>query len=197
MRIPAAGFAFAAAAILVASGALVSGSAVAQEVVAYSDMPVAAGDMAKPALAQLNDAADSAAAQKKIDLYKQLMQLNGVTRGVRTALDATKAQTRLVVLERAGKSAMTPAEEARYNTVADAVLEETEANVLDSIARSQSQSFSADEIQQLINANASVAAAKYNAGKFVTAQNSTEEVQSYMVQAVVKIIKTFKDSVDS
>ncbi|MBP2158019.1 MULTISPECIES: hypothetical protein [Asticcacaulis] len=192
MRIPAAGFAFAAAAL-----ALVSGSAVAQEVVAYSDMPVAAGDMAKPALAQLNDAADSAAAQKKIDLYKQLMQLNGVTRGVRTALDATKAQTRLVVLERAGKSAMTPAEEARYNTVADAVLKETEANVLDSIARSQSQSFSADEIQQLINANASVAAAKYNAGKFVTAQNSTEEVQNYMVQAVVKIIKTFKDSVDS
>ena len=197
MRIPAAGFAFAAAAILVTSGALVSGSAVAQEVAAYSDMPVAAGDMAKPALAQLNDAADSAAAQKKIDLYKQLMQLNGVTRGVRTALDATKAQTRLVVLERAGKSAMTPAEEARYNTVADAVLKETETNVLDSIARSQSQSFSADEIQQLINANASVAAAKYNAGKFVTAQNSTEEVQSYMVQAVVKIIKTFKDSVDS
>jgi hypothetical protein len=192
MRIPAAGFAIAAAAI-----ALVSGSASAQEVVAYSDMPVAAGDTAKPALAQLNDAADSAAAQKKIDLYKQLMQLNGVTRGVRTALDATKAQTRLVVLERAGKSAMTPAEEARYNTVADAVLKETEATVLDSIARSQSQSFSADEIQQLINANASVAAAKYNAGKFVTAQNSTEEVQTYMVQAVVKIIKTFKDSVDS
>jgi hypothetical protein len=192
MRIPAAGFAIAAAAI-----ALVSGTASAQEVVAYSDMPVAAGDTAKPALAQLNDAADSAAAQKKIDLYKQLMQLNGVTRGVRTALDATKAQTRLVVLERAGKSAMTPAEEARYNTIADAVLKETEASVLDSIARSQSQSFSADEIQQLINANASVAAAKYNAGKFVTAQNSTEEVQSYMVQAVVKIIKTFKDSVAS
>lgn len=192
MRIPAAGFAIAAAAI-----ALVSGTASAQEVVAYSDMPVAAGDTAKPALAQLNDAADSAAAQKKIDLYKQLMQLNGVTRGVRTALDATKAQTRLVVLERAGKSAMTPAEEARYNSIADVVLKETEANVLDSIARSQSQSFSADEIQQLINANASVAAAKYNAGKFVTAQNSTEEVQSYMVQAVVKIIKTFKDSVAS
>ena len=192
MRIPAAGFAIAAAAI-----ALVSGTASAQEVVAYSDMPVAAGDTAKPALAQLNDAADSAAAQKKIDLYKQLMQLNGVSRGVRTALDATKAQTRLVVLERAGKSAMTPAEEARYNSIADVVLKETEANVLDSIARSQSQSFSADEIQQLINANASVAAAKYNAGKFVTAQNSTEEVQSYMVQAVVKIIKTFKDSVDS
>ena len=125
------------------------------------------------------------------------MQLNGVSRGVRTALDATKAQIRLVVLERAGKSAMTPAEEARYNSIADVVLKETEANVLDSIARSQSQSFSADEIQQLINANASVAAAKYNAGKFVTAQNSTEEVQSYMVQAVVKIIKTFKDSVAS
>ena len=192
MRIPAAGFALAAAAILV-----VSSPVAAQEAVAYSDVPVAAGDMAKPALAQLNDAADSAAAQKKIDLYKQLMQLNGITRGVRTALDATKAQTRLVVLERAGKAAMTSAEEARYNTVADAVLKETEANVLDSIARSQSQSFSADEIQQLINANASVAAAKYNAGKFVTAQDGTEEVQSYMVQAVVKIIKTFKDSVAS
>lgn len=173
---------------------LMAGAASAQEVVAYSDMPVAAGDMAKPALAQLNDAADTAKAQQKIDLYKQLMQLNGVTRSVKTALEATKTQTRMVVLERAGKSALSAEEEARYNTIADGILKETEETVLNDIARSHAQSFSVDELQQLINANASVAAAKYNAGKFMSAESSAQEVQTYMVEAVIRIIKTFKDS---
>lgn len=194
MRIDAGIIGLSAVLLFGASGAF------AQEVVAAAPsnaQAVAAGDVATVAVAQLNDAADNAAAQKKIDLYKQLMELNGMSRSVRSALDATKASTKLIVLERAGEKAMTPEEETRYNTIADSVLKDTETTVIDEIARSQSQSFSADEIQQLINANASVAAAKYNAGKFLAPDANADEVQTYMVQAVVKIIKTFKESVVS
>ncbi len=177
---------------------LAAGAASAQEVVAAApDGIMTADSMASSAVAQINDAAIDAAAQKKIDLYKQLMELNGVARSVRNSLDATKASTRAIVLERAGKTALTPAEDARYNTVADTILKNTEASVIDEIARVQSQSFSAEEIQQLIAANSSVAAAKYNAGKFTAPDSNADEIQTYMVEAVVKIVKTFKESVAS
>ncbi len=184
------------AGILILSG----GFASAQDIVAAApsnQYAVAAGDVAVTAVAQLNDAADAANAQKKIDLYKQLMQLNGTSRSVHTALDATKESTKLIVVERAGKTSLTEAENARYDTVADTILKDTETTIIDEIARSQSQAFSLDEIQQLINANSSVAAAKYNAGKFMAPDASAQEVQGYMIQAVIKIIKTFKESVAS
>ena len=177
---------------------LAAGAATAQEVVASApDGIMTADSVASSAVAQINDAAIDVAAQKKIDLYKQLMELNGVARSVRNSLDATKASTKTIVLERAGKATLTPAEEARYNTVADTILKDTETSVIDEIARVQSQSFSAEEIQQLIVANSSVAAAKYNAGKFTAPDNNADEIQTYMVEAVVKIVKTFKESVTS
>ena len=177
---------------------LAAGAASAQEVVASApDGIVTADSLATSDVAQIHDAAIDAAAQKKIDLYKQLMELNGVARSVRNSLDATKTSTRTIVLERAGKTSLTPAEDARYNTIADAVLKDTETSVIDEIARVQSQSFSAEEIQQLIAANSSVAAAKYNAGKFTAPDNNADEIQTYMVEAVVKIVKTFKESVSS
>lgn len=184
------------AAALMLSGGIAS----AQDIVAAApsnQFAVAAGDVAVSAVAQLNDAADTANAQKKIDLYKQLMQLNGTERSIHTALNATKESTKLVVIERAGKTSMSEAESARYDTIADGVMKDTEATIVDEIARSQSQAFSVDEIQQLINANSSVAAAKYNAGKFMAPDASAQEVQGYMIQAVIKIIKTFKESVAS
>jgi hypothetical protein len=185
-------------ACLVLGLSLTAGAAAAQEVVASTPNGIMTADsMATSAVAQINDAAIDAAAQKKIDLYKQLMELNGVSRSVRNSLDATKASTKTIVLERAGKATMTPADEARYNTIADGILKDTEASVIDEIARVQSQSFSADEIQQLIAANSSVAAAKYNAGKFTAPDNNADEIQTYMVEAVVKIVKTFKESISS
>ncbi len=185
---------------LAAALALSGGMASAQDIVAAApsnQYAVAAGDVAVTAVAQLNDAADAVSAQKKIDLYKQLMQLNGTARSIHTALDATKESTKLVVVERAGKTTMSDAEVARYDTIADPILKDTETTIIDEIARSQSQAFSLDEIQQLINANSSVAAAKYNAGKFMAPDASAQEVQGYMIQAVIKIIKTFKESVAS
>lgn len=174
---------------------LIALPAAAQEVVAAADMPVAAGDVATVAVAQLNDAAEAAAAQKKVDLYKQFMELNGTSRNIRTTLQATKASTRLIVLERAGKKTLTPDEDKRYGLIADRVMKDTEVSLIDQIARNQSQSFSADEIQQLIAANSSVAAAKYNSGKFLGADSDQQEIQNYMTAAVVRIVKTFNEAI--
>ena len=158
---------------------------------------VAAGDVAVVAVAQLNDKADAAQAQEKVQLYKQLMELNGMSRNIRLVMNNTKTATKLIVIQRAGATTLTPDQDARYNTIADGVLKDTESTLIDDIAKAQSQSFSADEIQQLIVANSSIAAAKYNAGKFQSPDANAQEIQGYMVEAVIKIIKSFTESVAS
>lgn len=169
----------------------------AQEVVAAApsnQYALAAGDVAVSAVAQLNDAAETAHVQEKIELYKQLMELNGVARNVREVINSTKTATRLIVIDRAGLTTLTPEQDARYNQIADKILLETQNTLIENIAEAQAPAFSADEIQQLIIANSSVAAAKYNAAKFMQPDTSAGEVQTYMVDAVIKIIKTFTES---
>ena len=182
----------------VALAALIALPCAAQEIVdaaPSNTQAVAAGDVATVAVAQLNDKADAAQAQEKVQLYKQLMELNGMSRNIRLVVNNTKTATKLIVLQRAGGPALTPAQDARYNTIADGVLKDTENSLINDIATAQSQSFSTDEIQQLIVANSSIAAAKYNAGKFQTPDANAQEIQGYMVDAVIKIIKTFTQSV--
>lgn len=181
-----------------ALAALIALPCAAQEIVdaaPSNTQAVAAGDVATVAVAQLNDKADAAQAQEKVQLYKQLMELNGMSRNIRLVVNNTKTATKLIVLQRAGGPALTPAQDARYNTIADGVLKDTENSLINDIATAQSQSFSTDEIQQLIVANSSIAAAKYNAGKFQTPDANAQEIQGYMVDAVIKIIKTFTQSV--
>lgn len=170
---------------------------VAQEIVAASpssQYAIAAGDVAVSAVAQLNDAAETAHAAEKIELYKQLMELNGVSRNVRQVIANTKTATRLIVIDRAGVATLTPEQDARYNQIADKILLETQDSLIENIAEAQAPLFSTDEIQQLITANSSIAAAKYNSAKFMQQDQSATEVQSYMVDAVIQIIKTFTAS---
>jgi len=155
---------------------------------------VAAGDVATVAVAQLNDKQDAAQAAAKIDLYKELMELNGTSRTIRNTLTAAKGTTRLVVVEQAGSADLNPTQSELYNHIADPILKQTEVKLINQIAVAQSQSFSADEIQQLIAANSSIAAAKYNAAKFVSPDINATEVQSYMRDALIKIIKSFNES---
>lgn len=179
---------------------LVAAPVFAQEIVdaaPSNSQAVAAGDVATVALAQLNDQADAAQAVEKVTLYKQLMELNGMSRNIRDVLSSTKAATKLIVINRAGETQLTPEQDARYNTIADKVLKDTEDSLIDDIAEKQSQSFSSDEIQQLITANASIAAAKYNAAKFSDPDISAQQIQGYMIQAVVKIVTTFTSSMAS
>ena len=174
--------------------------AFAQEIVAAAPsntQAVAAGDVATIAVAQINDQADAAATTRKVELYKQLMELNGMSRNIRTVLDTTKTTTRLVVIQRSGAATLTPEQDARYNQIADSVLKDTESKLIDEIATTQAASYSADEIKQLIASNSSVAAAKYNAAKFVDESGNAGQVENYMVEAVIKIMKTFKESVAS
>jgi hypothetical protein len=185
--------------VLMIAGAIsaISLPCAAQEVVAAApsnQYAIAAGDVAVSAVAQLNDAAETAHAAEKIELYKQLMELNGVSRNVRQVISNTKTATRLIVIDRAGLTTLTPDQDARYNQIADKILQDTQASLIENIAEAQAPLFSADEIQQLITANSSIAAAKYNSAKFMQQDQSATEVQSYMVDAVIKIIKTFTAS---
>ncbi len=179
---------------------LAAAPAFAQEIVAAAPsntQAVAAGDVATVAVAQINDQADAAATTQKVELYKQLMELNGMSRNIRTVLDTTKTTTRLVVIQRSGAATLTPEQDARYSQIADSVLKDTESKLIDEIATTQAASYSADEIKQLIASNSSVAAAKYNAAKFVDESGNAGQVENYMVEAVIKIMKTFKESVAS
>ncbi len=185
--------------VLILAGAVsaVALPCAAQEIVAAApsnQYALAAGDVAVSAVAQLNDAAETAHVQEKIELYKQLMELNGVARNVREVINATKTATRLIVIDRAGLTTLTPEQDARYNQIADKILLETQNSLIENIAEAQAPAFSSDEIQQLITANSSIAAAKYNAAKFMQADASASEVQTYMVDAVIKIIKAFTES---
>lgn len=155
---------------------------------------LAAGDVATSAVAQLNDTAENAKVREKVELYKQLMELNGVSRNVRQVISNTKIATRLIVIDRAGLTTLTPEQDARYNKIADGILLDTQNTLIDNIAIAQAPAFSAEEIQQLITANASIAAAKYNAGKFMGQDEAATQVQNYMIEAVIKIIKTFTES---
>ena len=181
------------------AGLLLASSApvLAQEIVDAAPsnvVAVAAGDVATVAVAQINDKADAAQAQAKIELYKQLMELNGTSRTIRNTLNSAKTSTRLVVLQQVGGADLDAAQAATYNQIADGILKDTENRLIDNIAAEQSQSFSSDEIEQLIDANSSVAAAKYNAAKFITPDVNASEVQSYMQDALVKIVKSFNES---
>ncbi|MDV6331785.1 hypothetical protein [Asticcacaulis sp. 201] len=176
---------------------MLSASANAQDIAPAApsnQYAIAAGDVATSAVAQLNDTAEDAKVQHKIELYKQLMELNGVSRNVRQVITNTKVATRLVVIDRAGLTALTPEQDARYNKIADAILIQTQNDLIEHIAEAQAPNFSVDEIQQLITANSSIAAAKYNAGKFMSQDDSAAQVQNYMIEAVIRIIKTFTAS---
>jgi hypothetical protein len=134
---------------------------------------------------------------RKIALYKQLMELNGTSKNVRQIMNNTKSAVRMVVLERAGLGSLSPAQELKFNSIADGILKETEVAIIDQIALTQSMSFDVDEVLALIKANSSPAAARYNISKFTGNDQTGQQIQGFMVEAVVRIVKTFKQSISS
>ncbi|BBF81777.1 hypothetical protein EM6_2385 [Asticcacaulis excentricus] len=141
------------------------------------------------------DKAAAARKSRRIALYKQLMETNGTTKNVRLIMANTKAAVRLVILERKGAQSLSGADELKFNQIADRVLKEAEASIIDQIATAQSANFSEEEILTLISANSGPVAAKYNASKFANPDANAQQIQSYMVEAVIKIIKTFKEAI--
>jgi len=152
----------------------------------------AAAQSPAPVPATSGAATSGAATSGKIALYEQLMELNGVSRNIRDVVASTRDSTRLVIIDRAKLDTLTPAQEARFIGIADPILKNAEADLIASVAAAQAPGFSDTEIRQLIIANASPAAAKYNAAKFVDQDKSADKIQSYMVNAVVRIIKAYQ-----
>jgi hypothetical protein len=178
---------------------LMAGAAQAQVVV--DDRPVHAPavitDLAQDALAQVNDTAVARAEDRKTGLYRQLMELNGTSRNIRTIMLNTKAAVRVVIIDRNQSKNLTPAQEQRLDQISNTILRQTEAELIDAVASAQAKAFSEEEIGLLIKANGSDAGMRYNAGKFMAPEASAQQIQTYMVDAVVKIIKTFNEQVQS
>lgn len=129
-------------------------------------------------------------------LYRQLMEVNGVARNVRQVIANTRASIIAAAAERKG-SALTAAEEARLEVIMTAALDPVTEQMLDAIARGQSAGFSEADIRALIAANTGPAAGRYNAARFADGESQSAAIQAYMVDAVVAIIKTFRDDADS
>jgi len=152
---------------------------------------------AKIAIAELNDKTDDVASQHKIELYKQLMSLNGTTQNLEMILKNSKDVTRNVVVERQTGHTLSPDDLQKYNEVSDKVLDETKTTLIDVIAKAQAKNFTEAEIAQLIKANSSLAVAKYTSGKFAMPESMNQVIQNYMVAAIIRIIKDFKGTTTS
>ncbi|MFT3995826.1 MAG: hypothetical protein QM667_00340 [Asticcacaulis sp.] len=152
-------------------------------------------EAAAPVTASAEEKAAAAKKARKIALYKQLMEENGTSKNVRLILANTKAAVRLVVLERKGAKSLSAADEIKFNEISTRVLKDAENNIINQIASAQSAGFSEEEILTLISANSNPSAVRYNASKFANPDANAQQIQAYMVDAVVKIIKSFKESI--
>lgn len=186
-------------AIAMTGTVLMTGAVQAQVVV--DDRPTYAPaivtDLAQDALAQVNDTATARAEDRKTTLYRQLMELNGTSRNIRTIMLNTKAAVRLVIIDRNQAKNLTPAQEQRLDQISNTILRQTETDLIEAVALSQAKAFSEEEIGLLIKANGSDAGMRYNAGKFMSPEANAQQIQTYMVDAVVKIIKTYNEQVQS
>lgn len=129
-----------------------------------------------------------------VSLYRQLMELNGTSHNVRVIMTNTRKGVLDVIV--AEKGALTAADQTRFDAQADAAFATLTEQVLNLIASEQAPLFTDAEIRSLVAANTGPAAAGYNAAKFREQENSAAEVQSYMVESVVEIIRNFQAATD-
>ena len=133
----------------------------------------------------------------KIAQYRRLMELNGRAANIRLIIKNSKNSIRSTIIERNNLSALSPQQELRFSAIADKILAGTELNILDAVAAKESKSLSANEIEQLIAANSSPAAAKYNVAKYADAEAVDKYILKYMNEAFANIMRTFKGSTES
>lgn len=141
-------------------------------------------------------AAPAAAQAANAPLYRQLMEVNGVARNVRAVVTARRAAIVQIATERNGGS-LNPQEQARLDAAMSASLDPLTEQLLNNIAQAQSAAFSDADLRALIAANGSAAAGRYNAAKFADAEQMSAQVQQYMVDAVLAIIRAYRDGAAS
>ena len=136
-------------------------------------------------------------ADPKITQYRRLMELNGMAANIRLIIKNSKNAIRSTIIERNNLTSLSPQQELRFSTIADKILAGTEANLLDAVAAKQSKSLTSNDIEVLITANSSPAAAKYNAAKYADAEAVDKYILKYMNDAFANIMRTFKGSTES
>lgn len=157
-------------------------STAAALVMATATLPAFAAPALLPAAAAWGDVAK----------YRQVMELNGTSRNARLVLANTR-KTLLAAIEE-DKGALSPSERERFDALADAAFANLTEQILALVAADQAPVFTDAEIDALIAANSGPAAAAYNAAKFRDQENAAQDTQAYMVEAVVEIIRSFRDN---
>lgn len=169
----------------------------AQEVVRAAPsatLAVSADSFASDALAQVDDQADAGYAKAKVARYIELLEVNGSKSSLKKQIETLKESTRQVIIKSLGRAYMTAEENTKFELICSKILSETESRILNEIAVNQSKTFTLEEISALISANSSPLAAKFVAGKSKTSPTEQHYVQTYVVEAVVYIIKTFRET---
>lgn len=158
---------------------------------------LSADSVATMALASVDDKAIANREALRVERYRELMELNGTARYVRDQISSLGVVTRELAMENLNLKVFTPDQERRFFQISSVVLKKVESDILNDLAQTQSRYFTIEEIQTLIKANSSISAVKYNSAKFSDPKASQSLVTSYMVEAVVTIIKSFKETITS
>jgi hypothetical protein len=144
-----------------------------------------------PALPPATSAARSMATWGDAAKYRQVMELNGTSRNARLIMANSRKAVLTAIEER--KGTLSPSERQRFDALADASFSSLTEQVLALIAADQSPTFTDAEIDTLIAANTGQAAATYHAAR-LNDEGGATEIQGFMVDSVVEIIRTFRDN---
>jgi hypothetical protein len=166
-------------------------------IVSMTGGALSAESVASFALANVDDKAIADRESLRLERFRELMELNGSARYVRDQVASLGSVTREVAMKNLNIQSFTPEQERRFFQISTQILKKVEADILNDLARSQSRHFTIEEIQTLIKANSSTSAVKYNIAKFSDPKASQSLITSYMVEAVVSIIKSFKETIQS
>lgn len=128
---------------------------------------------------------------RHVSLYRDLMEANGTTPNIRNVMATTRATTTQALVDRKG-SPLSAEERARLDRLFTRILGPVEEQIVDGIARSQAFRLTEAEISQLILVDRSPAAVLYRTERLAVPAEEAAATQSFMVEAVVSIIKVFR-----
>lgn len=153
--------------------------------------------MGAPTVAGAQTGARPAPSPAVVAAYERLMQLNGVTLGIRVASANTATAIRTDLVNNRLKRPLTAAETTKLDALIVRELDPVENQIIDLVAASQAGGFSEAEIGRLVQSQSIPAMPDYIKAKFMAEPSETEAIQALMVNAVIRIIKTYQESTRS
>lgn len=128
-----------------------------------------------------------------LGLYRQLLELNGVAASTRQAVLDTRRSALEALIADKGRP-LTEAEQGQFDAVARTAFDPLPDPILTMIATQQAATFTTAEIRRLVAAESIPATAAYVASAKTFPPDYGDRVQAHLVDAVVEIIRAFRDS---